>query len=177
MRSSPRQEHNRGDAMLLLCGKKTIVIASLVAVGAVAISGVWHLYGAARWSLEAEKTLHAYGMVLDLVSAHVEKTAGQWPRSWDDLRVLSSSRESCGWRWPRDLDKIRERVRCDFSLACAEVARQSPDNFRAVEQIGPNFGCEWPEVCRLLAICRKHQGGGINHGEKNSSWSVGSASA
>jgi hypothetical protein len=147
--------------------KRTIVTAVFVIAGTTVISGVWCLYSGVSFSLEAEKTLHAYGMVLDLVSTYVEKTSGQWPRSWDDLRQLSTSRESCGWEWPRDLEEIQKRIRCDFSVTCAEVAKQSPDDFHAVEQIGPNYGSYDSQV--LIIVCKKYAQDAASNGEKHGS--------
>jgi hypothetical protein len=146
--------------------KKKAITAGLIIAGAIVTFGAWCLYSGVTCSLEAERTLHAYGMVLDLVSTHMEKTSGQWPRSWDDLRQLPHS-EVCGWQWPRDLEDIQKRVRCDFSVTCAEVAKQSPDNFHAVEQIGPNYGCYDSQV--LLSICKKYSQSAASNREKNSS--------
>jgi hypothetical protein len=145
--------------------KKKVAVAVLVVVGAIVVSGLWCLYSAVTVSLEAEKTLGAYWMVLDLVSTHVQKTSGEWPRSWDDLRKLSPSRETHGWKWPRDLKEIQKRIRIDFSVTCADVATQDPDSFHAIEQIGPNYGSHGSQG--LLDLCRRYEGGQIGNSGKN----------
>jgi hypothetical protein len=146
--------------------RRMLILATLVVVGTTAVTGLWLAYSAAQCALEAERTLHACRMVLDLIAVHVEKTSGQWPRSWDDLRELTCANESCGWKWPRDLDDIRKRIRVDFSLTCIDVAKQAPDSFQAVEQIGPNYGRLGVQENRLLTICRefcdKHAGKGAS---------------
>jgi hypothetical protein len=147
--------------------KKTAAVAVLVIIGAVVVFGAWCLYCGISVSLEAEKTLGAYRMVLDRVSVYVEKTSGQWPRSWDDLRPLSPSKESHGWKWPRDIEEIQRRIRIDFSVTCAEVAKQDPENFHAIEQIGPNFGSYHSHF--LLEVCNKYgEGHSDNRGKKHS---------
>ena len=145
--------------------RKTAIIAALAVVGAIVISGVWCLYCGVTVSLEAEKTLGAYWMVLDLVSTHVKKTSGEWPRSWDDLRKFSPSRETHGWKWPRDLEEIRKRIRIDFSVTCADVAKQDADNFHAIEQVGPNYGSYNSQG--LLDLCKRYEGGRAGNRGKN----------
>jgi hypothetical protein len=139
--------------------RKLATIVVLAAVGAIVISGAWCVYCGISNSLEAEKTLHAFRMVVNLVSTHVKNTSGQWPRSWDDLRRLSTS-GAAGWQWPRDIEKTQERIEIDFSATCAEVGKEDPENFRAIRQLGPNYG-SWPSAS-LVNICRKYQG---NHTE------------
>jgi hypothetical protein len=136
--------------------KITAIAAGLAVAAAVVVFGLWRLYSGVRSSLEAEKTLHAYRLVLDLVSTHIDKTPGQWPRSWDDLRRLSPSRESM-WKWPSDIDEIQKRIRIDFSLTIADVAKQNPDSFHAIQQIGPNYGSDDSHI--LLSICKKYTHG------------------
>ena len=152
---------------MAILNKKRIIAAVLIVVGVIVISGVWCLYSAVTVSLEAEKTLGAYWMVLDLVSTHVKRTSGEWPRSWDDLQKLSPSRETHGWKWPRDLEEIQKRIRIDFSVKCAEVAKQSPGSFHAIEQIGPNYGSYRSQV--LLDVCKKYGEGRPGNGGKKSS--------
>jgi hypothetical protein len=151
--------------MMFLCNRKTAITGGLLVAGAVVAVGGWCLYSGVSVSLEAEKTLHAYGMVLDLVSTYVEKTSGQWPRNWDDLRQLSTSRESCGWQWPRDLEEIQKRILCDFSVTCSEVAKQNPEDFHAIEQIGPNYGSYDSQV--LMSVCKKYAQDAASNSQKH----------
>lgn len=111
---------------------------TIVAVGTVCLLIVAAFQGA-RFSLQAERTLHAYYLVLDLVGAHVSEHDGAWPTGWDDLVPITPGREGAGWRWPQDRAEIEKRIRIDFSLVSEEVAAMSPDSFVAVNQIGPCY--------------------------------------
>jgi hypothetical protein len=136
--------------------KKTAVIVVTVVVGTIVAAGIWCLYSAAKVSMEAEKTLGTYYMVIDLVSTYVEKTSGKWPRNWEDLRQIPPSREWL-WKWPDDIGEIQKRIRIDFSVTTAEVAKQDPEHFRAIEPVGPNYG-SYPSSS-LVSLCKKFEAG------------------
>src|SRR5262245_23551411 len=92
-------------------------------------------------SLEAEYTLHAYRTVLTVLDLHITQNPGQWPTSWDDLtRTAIPEKDQRGmFRWPDDVQKIQKRLHIDFGLKVADVAKMTPDNFTAVQQLGPSY--------------------------------------
>jgi hypothetical protein len=113
-------------------------------------------------SLQAEDTLHAYDLVLDVVGAHLRGTSGTWPTSWDDLAGVRPEEDHSVFRWPQDMRKIRRRVRIDFTLSTREVARMDVAHFAAIQQIGPNFGNHEPAVRKLLHTVRQTGPRGAN---------------
>ena len=129
--------------------------AGAVVTGAVFCG--WMLWAAVSFSLEAERTYEAYWPVCDLLSVHVERTHGQWPRSWEELAAESPSPRFADWKWPSNRQQIEARIHVDFSLTCADVARMDAKNFRAVEQIGPSFYPPEIPIYELLATCRKYR--------------------
>ncbi len=129
--------------------------AGAVVTGAVFCG--WMLWVGVSVSVEAEKTYHGCCLVLDLLSVHVEGTHGQWPRSWEELAAESPSPRFAAWKWPGNRQQIQARIHLDFSLTCADVARMDAKNFRAVEQIGPNYGLPEYGIDELLTACRKYR--------------------
>lgn len=105
-------------------------------------------------SLQAENTLHTYGLVLEVVTNYVE-TNERWPDSWNDLLTSSPSNHASRFQWPDDVEQIAEVVSIDFALTIDAVARMTENQFMAVKQIGPNYGPEHHEIGRLLAAARK----------------------
>ena len=112
-------------------------------------------YQAETSSLEAEKTLHAYLVSLDLLTVYVRKNPGKWPTSWDDLIGVSPSTQSPIYHWPEDSGEFSRRVQIDFGLTRAQIAAQNEDNFSAVIQVGPNYGPEEPRIKMLLEAARR----------------------
>ena len=117
----------------------------LAVLGALSISVPPLLIGAAVYfgaavGREAETTLHAFALVLDVVGKHICAHSGQWPDSWDDLAKTSPARNHPSFLWPDDVVKIRKRIRIHFGVTTADVIATGKDQFTAVEQIGPNYG-------------------------------------
>ncbi len=96
-------------------------------------------YGAAI-GREAETTLHAFALVLDVVGKHICAHSGQWPASWDDLAKTSPDRNHPSFVWPDDVAKVKKRIRIHFGVTTAKVIATGRDQFMAVKQIGPNYG-------------------------------------
>ncbi len=119
---------------------------------------------AIRLSLEAEKTLHAHLLVMDVVGVYVHNS-GQWPRDWDSMYSVIPSRPHGVWNWPTDAAEIRKRVIVDFSTSSADVARQTPASFSAIEQVAPNFGDDPNAVEQVIEACRQasEKEGAIGH--------------
>ena len=107
-----------------------------------------------RTSLHAERTLHAYYLVLDLVGTYVDEHDGQWPGSWEELEQVRPPRSHGGWQWPNDRDEIARRVRVDFGLSSQQVAAMTPASFSGVEQSFPNYGTNESRIGELIERVR-----------------------
>jgi hypothetical protein len=100
-------------------------------------------------AIEAEKTLHAYYIVIDLCTRYAATNSGKWPSSWQDLINLKPTIETGGWAWPRDVSQIQERITIDFSVTPDRLIKTDPRSFTAIQQLGPNFG---PDETRVIAL-------------------------
>ncbi len=105
-------------------------------------------------SLNAENTLHAYNLVLDIVAEYI-KANGKWPDSWEALAKTPPALTHRVWNWPSDIKEIRRRVRIDFSRQLQEVANTHEDSFDAVEQVGPQYGGNEAAIRELIAIAKQ----------------------
>jgi hypothetical protein len=112
----------------------TLVTAFAIAIS-IACFAIWR---GISDSLRAENTLPAHRLVLDLLEVYV-KDNGKWPENWDALLTTVPAQEPNLWKWPYDLNEIRNRVRVDFSLRIDEVAAMDVDSFDAVQQVGPHY--------------------------------------
>jgi hypothetical protein len=111
-----------------------------IAIGVViCISFMFSIY-VGHVALEAERTLHAYYLVSDLLIVYVNEHSGHWPKRWNDLTQVRPSRHNPAFDWPNDLSEIQSRIHVDFSVTTAQVAVMSPDNFSALTPIGPSYG-------------------------------------
>jgi len=108
-------------------------------------------------SLEAEKTLHAYRLVLDLLEAYLHRHPGKWPESWEDLATIRINEPSAIYKWPNDIADVRNRVKIDFELTANDIASMSSQDFPAVKQLGPNYGIRPREIEDILRIARESQ--------------------
>jgi hypothetical protein len=132
-----------------------IIMMAVIALGSVVVARGCYV---ARQSWEAEKTLHAFWLVSDILCAYIESSDGEWPTSWEDLvAVVPTIRgaSSVFFRWPEDLGELRKRVRVDFGLSTADVASMDDTGFRAVEEIGPSFGPNAPAIGNILEVARR----------------------
>lgn len=91
-------------------------------------------------SLEAERTLQAYLITLDILEGYLRKHPGKWPTSWEDLKQNSREVSGAGFHWPNDIAEFRARVHVNFGLSREQVATMDVASFSAVRQVGPNFG-------------------------------------
>jgi len=140
----PRTEilKNRLRIVLIVCG-----VTALAAIG----FALYIVHG----SLDAERTLHAYDLVLQLLTVYVNQNSGRWPKNWDDLTTVSLAEQSSIFRWPNEVDEIRQRVYVDFSINGLDVAAMNVDDFSAVKQIGPNYGPSERRIRELLEATRR----------------------
>jgi hypothetical protein len=106
-------------------------------------------------SLEAEKTLHAYDIVIQVVEQSVLQHGGQWPRSWQELETIHQIEPSAGWKWPDDRAEIAKRVQVDFTLSSEQVVKMSPTSFSAIVQFGPSFPPQEFRIAALIETVRK----------------------
>jgi hypothetical protein len=111
-------------------------------------------------SLQAESTLGAYYMTLEVLTAYAARNSGRWPQSWDDLRDVRHGNVIGGWSWPDDIDTIQDRVHIDFAISGDEVASSTPEHFTAVKLIGPNYGPDTGRVRTLIDTIRQARSGG-----------------
>lgn len=102
---------------------------------------VWLTYTfirVAKSQLKAEERLQLAILVCEAIGDHLEANGyTRWPRSWDELAV-SPPREWGQYRWPDDVDKIRQFVIVDFAADLDAVAAATPATFTAVQ---PNGVC------------------------------------
>lgn len=109
-------------------------------------------------SLRAEKADHATLLTTQVIEDHVMQHDGQWPRSWTELEQ-SPSRSRAMFKWPNDRAEIQPYVWVDFDADANYLARQSADEFRAIEPIGPYYPWEdYPELSSLLETLRSTRG-------------------
>lgn len=107
-----------------------LVFASTVLLSLALIVAVAVALNAARTSLLAEKNLqgflHAYRATLE----HVQDNDGQWPRSWDDLRVVQPQ---------SDFESVAEQITFDFHADPRKIVSQTPATFTAIQPRQPCY--------------------------------------
>ena len=108
---------------------RRVLITSIIVVPL----GLICLLGYLSWSIgwDAQHTLNAYTLVLDVLAEYLQKNNGRWPRSWDDLVII---RHPGYWpfQWPHDVGEIRRRVQINFDESTADVISSDVANFTAV---------------------------------------------
>ena len=103
--------------------------------------------------MDAEYSLHAYGLVLEVLADYLNENSGQWPKSWDDLVVIRHSDFGLV-RWPDDIGEVKKRVRINFDVTTADII-SSGVHFTAVTQRKPNYGSEEWRVPNFLEAARR----------------------
>ena len=91
-------------------------------------------------SLEAERTLQAECQVLIALNEFVRSHPGKWPENWGQLGSEPKFNDRGNLKWPEDSQEIKRRVKVNFDLTLADVARMDVTDFSAVRPIGPNYG-------------------------------------
>lgn len=120
-----------------------------VSICTICVSGC----GCHKESIEAEKTLHAYYLVLDILMVYAQSNDGRWPQKWDDLKGVTPERKHPIWIWPNDLASISQRVEVDFGWI--PDGDTVPTRFYAVRQLGPNYGPDDAWIKELLSYVNK----------------------
>lgn len=82
----------------------------------------------AWFALKAEENLIAMTNTTLLVEDFVERTKGDWPRSWDQLAREHPSSQSIDWQ------QLSRLIDIDFHADPKELARSSPADFEAIKQ-------------------------------------------
>jgi hypothetical protein len=113
-------------------------------------------------ALDAEKTLHAYFLVLDVVAEYCNSHSGIWPKSWDDLTQARPSRDHSIWTWPKDASQIEERITINFQTTLSEVLTTDPSEFRAISQRDPSYSITPAEIAAFISSIKP---GSVRHNE------------
>lgn len=133
------------------------LVLIVVAVGATVVVGL--VFIGISESLTAERALHANLLVVDILSDYVVSHNGAWPESWEDLEDLPRRRHAM-FEWPGDKEIVRQYVSVDFAADPAKLAKQSVDQFVAVQPRGPCYRYD-AKVSQLLDIIRQNRCGEI----------------
>lgn len=96
------------------------------------------IYHGVTVSSRAKKTLQATLLVIDLTKDYATSHDGAWPDSWETLEEVAAPNEST-FDWPADSAEVRQRVEVDFDANPHEIAGQTPEEFNAIQPIGPYF--------------------------------------
>ena len=106
---------------------------TLVVLAALLVA-LWFVCRTVYLVTEAEcdylSTLFVLRLVEDYVTEH-----GAWPKSWNDLEQVKRSEP---WDWPANSQDMQRRIAVDFNVTVNELARQSVDQFRAIQPVQPN---------------------------------------
>jgi hypothetical protein len=138
------QERGRVPGVIVMHSAWTIVIgAAVVAAVLSSVALLILIHRSVTIGGDAETTLCAYRMVLEVIADHLKTNGGRWPNSWDEL--VNTPHDGCsGIRWPQDAEDVKNRVWVDFNVSTVQVVATDYDHFAAVRQIGPNYGRhEW----------------------------------
>jgi hypothetical protein len=126
-------------------------------VGLAAISSIiGFVYWRVDYALKAEMSLFAHWQILEVLKIYLKENPGKWPKSWEELEQTTLPEESQRvYHWPNQSAEFRKRIRIDFSLTRAQVAAMGPDNFSAIQPIGPHYVLQDYEIEPLLKIARE----------------------
>jgi hypothetical protein len=154
----------------MVATRKTRLYLILVIIGSLLIMTVAAIiHHSISISLQAEKTLIANYVILDVLEVYLTDNPGRWPESWEDLKHTSIPKERQRlYAWPQDIDEFKKRVDVEFGLTLQQVAdmltpeqveRWEFTNFTAVRPIGPNYGpCESRLAHFMGVVWRQNSG-------------------
>jgi hypothetical protein len=108
-------------------------------------------------SWEAEKTLHAHYLVMDVLYSHVQEK-GRWPSNWEDMKGTKPTGDYAFWKWPEDCERLKERIAVKFDLRDEDVYSMTPESFDLVQQKGSHFIIYESEIARLLELIKERIG-------------------
>ncbi len=135
--------------------KRRLVVGCFLCVALLLGGGIWIAYQAVSVSIQAECALHAVNLTTVVVDKYVARE-GKWPRSWDDLRTVSSVNAPTMYSWPEDWQKVRLYVTVDFDADPATLATQTVEEFDAIRPIGPSYPYkQYGHVADLLNTLKK----------------------
>lgn len=106
-------------------------------------------------AMKAERTLHAFEIVLDVTTQYCCRYPDKWPQNWEDLCVVTPKHEHGVWKWPADKEQIRKLVQIDFSLTRGEVTNMDVKDFSAIRQRPPHYDANPQQIRQFLNAIRK----------------------
>ena len=124
-----------------------------VVSGSVALTCVIYFYSVVQEALEAERTLQAYLLVLDVMVDYLHEHRS-WPSNWDEISGVPHAEHQGIYHWPDDIEIIRNRVQVNFDVTLLDVVNMDASRFTAVEQVGPRFGPDQSVIKRLKEAAR-----------------------
>jgi hypothetical protein len=99
-------------------------------------------------ALEAERTLHAHNVALDVIATYVE-TTNEWPTDWDRLEKVTPRAKHGIWTWPSDRGDIESSVHVDFEALPLHRIEEGLD---VVMPFGPSYPPSKALVDRLSRV-------------------------
>jgi len=75
--------------------------------------------------------------MLDVVCDFVE-SHGRWPRSWDELELVSRQSQG-GWIWPEDRSKLESYVAIDFSYDIRDFSPVTMSTFNGIRPLKMSY--------------------------------------
>jgi len=113
---------------------------------------IYVIIGIRSW--EAEKTLHAHYLVLDVLYGYVQ-VKGTWPNTWEDMKEMNPRGHYAFWKWPNDCEAIKGRIAVKFDLQNEDIHSMTPESFDLVRPRGPSFVMpEW-NVADLIELMKE----------------------
>jgi len=135
---------------------KTLLRVLLAALMITLMFGGWLVYCGIQQALDAEQTLRAHNLVLDVIERFVEEH-GSWPTGWDDLDTVSDPdgmSPSCR-DWPGGSERIRDRIRVRFGVSASELRDMTEPQFDLIEQTDPHYPITDGEIDMFLDRIRR----------------------
>ena len=101
---------------------------------------------AIRTALTAEENLQAFLHAHRATVEFIQRSEGQWPQSWDDLRGVSPE---------SDFEWVAAHVTFDFNADRDELIAQTPDMFTAIVPHEPCYVVDY-EIQWLIDDLKKY---------------------
>jgi type II secretory pathway pseudopilin PulG len=137
----------------MIKGRYALLIVVLIVVALFCIAA--SILQCVTVSLEAEKTLHANQVVLEVLEVYMRENPDRWPQSWEQLsKVNISNDQHWMFSWPEDIEKLRKRVSINFDLTRAQVADMRPEWFSALKPFPPYFPLDEHRIESFIEVAR-----------------------
>ena len=89
---------------------------------------------AVSYSLRAELNLQAFIRVTEATIEYIDKTQGNWPRSWEELASCNPDTDFRGFE---------SRVYFDFQADPKKIIHQTSESFTAIQPHHPSYPVDW----------------------------------